>query len=510
MRTAPWIVLSAVLVVLLIIFLTRGLVHAKRATPATLAGAELEGQPWALEHSQLLTFLGIAVTTAAALFAIFVAPRFAPHTLHGKERADVQNTIRDTGLKVTAGLAAAFAAVLTWGRLELSRLEHRNEVSGQITERYTRGVDQLGNGDPAVRLGGLYALERIALDSKRDRPMVCRVICAYVRYRTSTEVPPPSTSETEISSAEWHGADANRDPSVTNESSKDANLPPQERRALAVDVRTALSILARPEPFWETAIDLSAARLSAARLPGAVLPGADLSGAVLPGADLSEADLTGARLSAADLTGADLFAAFLIGADLTDANLTDANLTGANLTGAHLSAADLTGARLSEADLRRANLIEANLSGAHLSFANLTDADLLGADLSAADLSNANLGGARLSRTDLTGANLSSANLTHADLWETKLVRARLFHANLTGAKLIGARLSEADLSNADLSNANLSNADLVGARLFETDLSRANVIGAHLTQEQVDSAFTDGTELGPGLNPSPLKANSE
>ena len=54
----------------------------------------------------------------------------------------------------------------------------------QVTERFTRAIDQLGatddkTGDPRleVRLGGIYALERIALDSpKRDYSTVMEVL----------------------------------------------------------------------------------------------------------------------------------------------------------------------------------------------------------------------------------------------------------------------------------------------------------------------------------------------
>ena len=479
MRTAAWIVVSAVVVVLAIIFLTWSLVHAKRATPATLGGGELEKQPWALEHSQLLTFLGIAVTTAAALFAIFVAPRFAPHSLHGKERADVQNNIRDTGLKVTAGLAAAFAAVLTWGRLELSRLEHRNQVSGQITERYTRAVDQMGNPDPAVRLGGLYALERIALDSIGDRSTVCRVISSYVRYRASAELPPPSASDAEGPSAEGERTNGpteagraylvTRDASITNEPPKDMSAPPQAHRViavfgpqfaapevqgtLAVDVGTALSILARREPFWRAAIDLS---------------GAKLSGAYLFGAYLARADLRGTYLARADLA-----AAYLSAANLTRANLSRAHLRWSNLSDINLSGADLSGA-----DLRGANLMGAILRGANL----------MGADLSRA---------AADALIPATAAILSPAPLTRAEI--DALVEAPS-QVILSGIPLTPADIkrikneayvrapNEAILARADLSGADLSGADLSGA------------IG--LVQDQIDSATTDPTtKLPPGLH---------
>jgi hypothetical protein len=36
---------------------------------------------------------------------------------------------------------------------------------GQVTDRYTKAIDQLGSDKIDVRIGGMYALERIARDS---------------------------------------------------------------------------------------------------------------------------------------------------------------------------------------------------------------------------------------------------------------------------------------------------------------------------------------------------------
>jgi hypothetical protein len=61
---------------------------------------------------------------------------------------------------------------------------------GQITERFTRAIDQLdASRSLAVRLGGLYALERIARDSRNDRPTVAEVLCAYIRTAPRQEPP---------------------------------------------------------------------------------------------------------------------------------------------------------------------------------------------------------------------------------------------------------------------------------------------------------------------------------
>ncbi len=58
---------------------------------------------------------------------------------------------------------------------------------GQITERFTRAVGQLGatddQGNPRleIRLGGIYSLERIAKDSEADHWTVMEILTAYVR-----------------------------------------------------------------------------------------------------------------------------------------------------------------------------------------------------------------------------------------------------------------------------------------------------------------------------------------
>jgi hypothetical protein len=51
----------------------------------------------------------------------------------------------------------------------------------RITELYSKGVEQLGSPNPTVRLGGLYALERLAEDSPRLRETVLDVTCSYLR-----------------------------------------------------------------------------------------------------------------------------------------------------------------------------------------------------------------------------------------------------------------------------------------------------------------------------------------
>jgi hypothetical protein len=67
----------------------------------------------------------------------------------------------------------------THQRQELDRDANR-------TDRYTKAVEQLGDDDkPAVQLGGVYALERVAQDSPRDRPVAIEVLAAFVRQHVA-------------------------------------------------------------------------------------------------------------------------------------------------------------------------------------------------------------------------------------------------------------------------------------------------------------------------------------
>jgi uncharacterized protein YjbI with pentapeptide repeats len=268
-----------------------------------------------------------------------------------------------------AGVFAAGALVYTARNFTLSR-------EGQVTDRYTKAIEQLGSDKLDVRIGAVYALERIARDSATDHPTVMEVLAAFIR---------------EHSREQWPSA-------VTDESAPDAPV-----RSTRPDVQAALTVIGRRDPRRDRRrIDLSGANLSGASLTRADLSGANLSKADLSGAYLVEAELRATNLNYADLTGANVIMAHLDRAALNGTNLKDAVLGGAHLHGARLDDADLTGAEV----------VAAGLDGAYLLDANLAGADLLDSDLSRASLVGANLTDANLTGVDLTGADLTGARLS--------------------------------------------------------------------------------------------------
>jgi hypothetical protein len=273
------------------------------------------------------------------------------------------------GVLIGAGGAAVVAVAGFWANARNTRLT--TEVSrraveaaqrtvelteqGQVTDRYAKAIEQLGSGQLEVRIGGIYALERIARDSPRDHPTIMEVLAAFIR---------------EHSREQWPPAEPGAEPAA---------------RTTRPDVQAAATVIGRRSVGYDSQpIDLRAASLARA----------DLTGADLTGADLNGVDLTRANLADVNLAGANLFVA-----DLTRANLLGVDLTRANLLGAYLHSANLTGADLTGASLFGASLVGANLTGADLTGVNLTRADLTRADLT---------------ETDLTGANLNEAHLTGA------------------------------------------------------------------------------------------------
>jgi Pentapeptide repeats (8 copies) len=305
---------------------------------------------WAAWPPGIRRLVGIAavVLAAAIVWALFVplADWLARHDV-GPAGPALLQTARDAArgrlLTLAAGLFAAGALVFTALNFNLSR-------EGQVTDRYTKAIEQLGSGKLDVRIGGIYALERIARDSTKDHPTVMEVLAAFIREHSREQWPP-----------------------------SDAGSPGQERLT-PPDVRAAVTVVSRRDAKRDISpIDFTGANLADARLTGANLAGVNLGGANLAGANLADAVLTIVNLSGANLAGARLTGANLAGASLGSADLTRADLGGSVLTRANLWSADLTGAVLTGAVLTGAVLTGADLTGADLAGANLTDATLTGA-----------------------------------------------------------------------------------------------------------------------------------
>lgn len=210
-------------------------------------------------------------------------------------------------------LGGIIATVSLWFTYQKNRLEQ----DADWTRRYAEAVAQIGDKNESVRIGGLYALGRIAEDAPRDRSMIMRVLASFIRNPPS-ETAPASPSE-EIK-------------------------PISPAVAAAVEVLSELSKLESPP-----------------------------QGLNLRKANLRDADMTGANLTGVNLTDATLRNARLSGAVLKDATLRRANLEHTMLKGA-----DMRGANMQGSDLSHAILYKARLEGARFFRGNVNQASARG------------------------------------------------------------------------------------------------------------------------------------
>jgi len=244
----------------------------------------------AARRSVFIPLLAGGFIVAIALF-LWKAPVLrvaaSPTPLSAKDIIELENQTRATWAQVVAGAFALLLVYLTWRRIEVAQ-------EGQLTERFTRAIEQLGSEKLEVRLGGIYALERIARDSPKDHWTIMEVLTAFVRERARWQDQPESSP---------------------------ASKPPPPR----TDIQAILTVLGRRTRTFgkgeELSLDLSNTDLRRASLAGAHLEGANLGDAHLEGADLRGARLERAHLESAHLEGANLWRAHLEGARLVRAHL---------------------------------------------------------------------------------------------------------------------------------------------------------------------------------------------
>jgi len=268
-----------------------------------------------------------------------------------KDSIEQRNELLRTSFQLAGGLVIAISLYSAWSTYRLTR-------EGQLTDRFSHAIDQLGeDGNSVKQLGGIYALERIARDSPRDHWPVMEILCVFVREYS-------------------HRA---------------------EYRPI---VQSALRSIGRRNRAHET------------NLGGCLaLAGADLSRLDLEGVDLENADLRDARLD-----GAKLRDARLTGVNLTGASLQEAELPGATLKCARMNGCKLQKALLHQADLRGATLRLAELTEASLASADLSGASLDGANLERAILSDANFQDASVKHTNAAGARFRALILPAGEL----------------------------------------------------------------------------------------------
>lgn len=291
-------------------------------------------------------------------------------------RPQLENEFRKTLAQVLGGGAVILGLWFTWTELQATQ-------DRQITDRYSRAIELLGDSAIVVRLGGIYALERLARDSKRDHRTIMEVLSTTLRNQRA-----------------WRGTFLSD--SMAN--SVESNYPP-----LPSDIQAILTVVGRRRWINSERGQYKSINFSAL----------DLRRADLRGANLEHVILDWTRLEHAKLFDTDLDSASLLATRLEYSGLHGAKLRGANLYDVHLEHAIVDSADFRGANLTVAHLTDAYFARTNMAGADLHETDVAGADFSQTDFSGAKLGSVRnMSRTQIEAAIIDRQTVCPDDLRE--------------------------------------------------------------------------------------------
>jgi uncharacterized protein YjbI with pentapeptide repeats len=209
-----------------------------------------------------LWIVGIAVWGTASLLTAVAESAHSP-----TERATLRFDALKTALTVGAGVAGVAAILLGLRRQWLNEHAQRHLVfdstERRVTDLYTKAADQLGHESAAVRMAGLYALERVAQSHRQHRQTILDVICAYLRMRNEGDA-------------------------------QEVEVRRTAERIITDHLRWPGWVVDQPSTFWESAdLDLRGADLTGFSLENCRLRRADFRGATLHSAYIVRATFAG-------------------------------------------------------------------------------------------------------------------------------------------------------------------------------------------------------------------------
>jgi hypothetical protein len=243
------------------------------------------------QHKKFLKGLGVIMVLLLVALAVWKIPQrqLAPlkakiqrerNSLQPQDRLKLEHDARKLENDTRTALLQAVGGLALLIGLYFTAKAWRTTQEGQVTDRFTKAINQLGETGPeklAIRLGGIYALERIARDSDRDHWLIMEILTAYVREHapwkaeeeeehSQEEIPPSERPLKWTSMPLPNGMFLGR-----------KNEP---RPALAADIQAILTVLGRRTRTYENGED-ERLNLQYTTLRGAVLKDAQLQGAML-------------------------------------------------------------------------------------------------------------------------------------------------------------------------------------------------------------------------------------
>ena len=246
-------------------------------------------------------------------------------------------------------------------QLGATREERKTRVTEEINGVIHGFHDETNTiPDTEIKLGAIYALEKLARDDLEMHWPIMETLCAYIRENAGKPRPPPTNMPAALS-GHWRNRLSENAVEEFKRDSGRASVDVQaaitvigRRSSKQLEYERARRETSRTAEAWQ--LDLSNCHLALGNFVGLDFTAARFAGSSLYLSNFSGATLTGAVFSKAHLGGARFHLAHLESASFNEAHLEGAMLTGAHIEGAWLNEAALTGAWLNDAHLEGASL----------------------------------------------------------------------------------------------------------------------------------------------------------
>lgn len=255
--------------------------------------------------------VSILIALLALIFLLWMVPHWqVPKSgLSLKERLNQINENRKTVVQIVGGVFILVGLYIAWVRSKATRDQAEVDRKQQLTDLYVKAIEQLGSDKLQIRLGGIYALERIARESAKDHWTIMEVLTAFVRENAPRREAEPMVEK-------------RKEGIILIDPWSPTEKPP-------TDIQAVLTVLGRRACIYGQAEDhpldlrdthLAGANLFRANLEGAIFRGANLTEAIFINANLQDADLSGSNLHFAQLSGANFQGSYFKKANLQDTN----------------------------------------------------------------------------------------------------------------------------------------------------------------------------------------------
>ena len=146
-----------------------------------------------MNKKQQLLSLAIVIVIVVALLDIGPLPswlltmdsRQIGH-LTAFEQLQIQQDMRVTILQALGGLALISGAIVAWSQVVNANQTLALSRSTRVTEVFAKAVEQISADGLAARLGGLYALDKLARDNEKERQTIADIFSAFARQTPAT------------------------------------------------------------------------------------------------------------------------------------------------------------------------------------------------------------------------------------------------------------------------------------------------------------------------------------